>query len=121
MRPPVQATGDAGDVVQSNKLMLTGLSGTPAACSALIASTILRFGSGVANAAVAGTLVPKALPMVERRPSYPAKKKSLSFLSGPPTTPPNCSNSVGSFGLGAGLKRLRAAHEPLRPNAKAEP
>src|SRR5436853_6770782 len=116
MSPPVQATGPK---VQPSNFRLTGLGVTPADCNALIASTILRFGSGVANAAVAGTLVPKALPMVDRKPSYPAKKKSLSFLSGPPTTPPNCSNSVGSFGLGAGLKRLRAADEPLRPNAKA--
>src|SRR5450755_3645361 len=112
-RPPVQVTGAR---VQPTNFILTELGVTPAACSALMASTRLFSGSpavfaGVACDAVSGMVVAMALPMWERRPSYPAKKKSLSFSTGPPTTPPNCSNWVGRIGLGAGLKALRASQE----------
>src|SRR6266699_2660632 len=137
MRPPVQ-TEEAfrGPEGHPNKARLTGLTGTltPGACSAMMASTMLFFGP--APEPNAGTPEPNALPMKERMPSYPAKKKSLSFTIGPPTTPPNCFNCVGSLshdagsdGLdtqfplpsGPGLKILRASKESSRPNAYAAP
>src|SRR5580704_8882097 len=80
--------------------MLTALGVIPAAWRAEIASTILF--AGLPTDRVAGTDIPPTNPMKDRRPSYPPKKKSLSFLIGPPTTPPNCSNWAGVF-----------AHSPL--------
>src|SRR5579863_9153404 len=79
--------------VHPASFMLTGLSGIEPACKAEIASTMLLLGSP--TEAVAGTAMPPTNPMKERKPSYPPKKKSLSFLIGPPTTAPNCSNCAG--------------------------
>src|SRR5579864_5028092 len=76
------------------KFRLVVLTGLPPAFTALIASTKLP--EGPAPVTVVGTFKEYAEPIKERRPSYPAKKKSLSFLIGPPTTAPNCFNCDGS-------------------------
>src|SRR5438445_12362378 len=99
MRPPVQADVAVKETEgHPNSDLLTELTGTPAVCKARTASTIpFVVPFAPPTKPVAGTLEPNALPMKERMPSYPAKKKSLSFLIGPPTTPPNCSNCNGSL------------------------
>src|ERR1700722_4357409 len=56
---------------------LTGLTGIPRDCKAMIASTMLFL--------------------------QPAKKKSLSFLMGPPSTPPNCFSWTGVLAQAAGV------------------
>src|SRR5216683_1434940 len=90
-RLPVQ-TGVVPPVHPAS-FMLTALGVIPAVLRAEIASTMLFEGSPTDR--VAGTAIPPTNPMKERKPSYPPKKKSLSFLIGPPTTPPNCSNWAG--------------------------
>ena len=53
--------------VQPSNFRLTGLSGTPAVCSALMASTMLF--AGPPPGPVSGALALKGLPTVERMPS----------------------------------------------------
>src|SRR3984957_1302833 len=126
--PPVQDT--VGVRVHPDKAKLTGLGVKPAAMSVLIASTMLSVGLETDCATLDGTPpVTIALPTKERRPSYPARKKILSFLIGPPTTPPNCFSCVGNLlqdawmaarqtpFTGAGVNILRASHASLRPKA----
>src|SRR5258705_5555364 len=92
------------------RAMLTGLTGTLAFCKARIASTMLCFTSPF-EAPVPGTPpVTIALPIRERKPSYPVKKKSLSFLIGPPTTPPNCFSCVGNLSHATGVPSGGGAH-----------
>src|SRR5580693_1069914 len=90
-RLPVQ-TGVAPPVHPAS-FILTALGVSPAFCTEVIASTMLLLGSPTDW--VAGTAIPPTNPIKERKPSYPPKKKSLSFLIGPPTTAPNCSNCAG--------------------------